>query len=481
MLVDLRNSDLPGSCGKLFPLDNGEFLIQFTEDNGNYSYKRLRPRTEDELSGMKFITLAGVNLKSSLVNHVCEYNRSQTDVHIFMKDYADSCYENSRLYSDWEWEEKQYMTGDWVGTLYDNAARYPEAVEDFKNDLLAGIVPDIICMDGLPYQQLSNKGLLVDYAPLLDADERFSATDYYMNLLDGLKSNGRLERLGFSFTVATAAAKTELVGVQQGRTPEEYTAMIQNMPEGMDLLQYTTREAVTGLYLTGSQSSFIDRENMTCSFGSDSFVQLLELANSVKPASELTYSPEELQEQADMGYAYWEDRRLLTAFTITEPYAYHSIHTEDYRNEDITLVGFPESACGNGGRYLMNYVLSMTAQSAMQDEVWEYLMWELDARQQSKVGLSGDTYATMPIRRDSFENYLKAGTIRGEFRSAASQEEMDLVREYIAGVRMYGGNDPTISAIITEEADKFFNGGQTSRQAADAIQSRCTLYLSEQQ
>ena len=87
----------------------------------------------------------------------------------------------------------------------------------------------------------------------------------------------------------------------------------------------------------------------------------------------------------------------------------------------------------------------------------------------------------MPLQREAFENYLKAANIATPMQSAASAEEMDLVREYIAGVRMYAENDPTISAIITEEAEKFFSGDQTAKQAADVIQSRCTVYISEQQ
>lgn len=480
IVVDLRNTGFPEGIIDCFPLPDGTFVLYHNSNDHGLKTHRIRPRTPEETAHTRFVSLAGVNLREDLIRNICDYNREHTDLLIVIKDYADPYRRNQDLYadSDWVWTERQ--AGNWQATLDAPAARYPEALEDFKRDLLDGIVPDIICMDSLPYQQLSNKGLLADLAPMMAEDERFNPDDYFMNIFDGLKRGDKLERIGFSFTISTVFGKTELVGAEQGLTPDAYIRMIENRPENMELFAYTTRENITANYLTGSQSSFIDRGTMTCSFDSPAFIGLLKLAEAASPENQITYSDEELQEQLDLGYAYWEKHRLLFAISLRNPVSYHAIHQQDFHGDDITLVGYPDAAGGNGGRYRMNYVLSLTAQSARQEEAWDYCLWELSSIRQSKVGLdSNSDMNSLPVLWKMYDYYLDAATRGYHYEGNATTAEMDDLRDYAAGMRMYEENDPFITQIICEEADKYFAGDQTAEQAAAAIQSRASLYLSE--
>ncbi|MDE5563849.1 MAG: hypothetical protein K2I93_01730, partial [Oscillospiraceae bacterium] len=157
--VEFMNSDFPDYVYDCIALPNGEFIIEYSEDNNHtLKYYQLRPRTEEEIKNTQVISLAGVALSHQLVQDVCKYNQSQLDYRIVIKDYAA------------DYKEAQYP--------------YTEAVEQFKNDLLGGVVPDIICMDNMPYQQLSNKGLLTDFAPMLEEDERFDPNQYHMNIFE---------------------------------------------------------------------------------------------------------------------------------------------------------------------------------------------------------------------------------------------------------------------------------------------------------
>ena len=60
------------------------------------------------------------------------------------------------------------------------------------------------------------------------------------------------------------------------------------------------------------------------------------------------------------------------------------------------------------------------------------------------------------------------------------KEFADSIKDYIAGITESGFYDEKIANIISEEAGKFFAGDQSAQQAADMIQSRASLYLSEQ-
>ena len=60
------------------------------------------------------------------------------------------------------------------------------------------------------------------------------------------------------------------------------------------------------------------------------------------------------------------------------------------------------------------------------------------------------------------------------------QSYVDDLKALISGINETTYYDTTLSTIIEEETQKYFAGDQSSQQTADMIQSRASLYLSEQ-
>ena len=62
-----------------------------------------------------------------------------------------------------------------------------------------------------------------------------------------------------------------------------------------------------------------------------------------------------------------------------------------------------------------------------------------------------------------------------------TQEEADEYMDIIANTTATVANaDEQLMAIISEEAEAFFNGQRTAEDAAAMIQSRASIYVSEQ-
>lgn len=476
LVVDFWNSDLVGNIWDASSLGDGSFLVDYNEDGTNqFGYYRLSPRSEEEISSTTLVSLAGVQVDRQLVLDVATYNQSQEEYRIVIKDYGREMLRNTTDPDVLAEVEQAAM--EWRDPDVD----YSAAVEQFKSDLLGGTVPDIVCLDGMPYQQLSNKGLLTDLAPMLAEDENFDETAYYMNILDGLKKGDKLERIGFSFTIDTALAKTEHVGEQQGRSPEEYMKMLQSIPEGMRILPDPSQEIMLYMFLINGQGSFIDRGTMKCSFDSQSFVDLLTLINTFQPSELLTTNDEEYWEMMEYGWNYAEDHTLLDTIWLSKPISYHEEHYLTFNREDVTLVGYPESCGGNGGMYTMNYTIALTSQSDKTEPVWAFIMDELGKKKQSKM--CKDTWGdanSLPLMREPMHNSLLAATRGVRDGGNMTEDEMAVLSDYIEGLRMYKDIDPTISGIIYEESGKYFAGDTDAQGAANAIQSRVTLYLSEQ-
>ena len=476
MIVDFQNSDLPDFVYDFYPLRDGSFIVNYRDDNANLSKPYLlKPRSAEEIANTKIISLAGVNINRTLLQEVCAFNKSQNEYRIVIKDYGKEWAETEAPPEVQETIRMAYQ--QWFNANVD----YTQAVENFKNDLLDGTVPDIICMDDLPYQLLSNKGILTDLMPLLNEDERFDESLYLPNILNGLKRGDKLEQIGFAFTVDTIAAKTEIVGEKQGRTPDEYMEMLQNRPDGMEIFPLASREQLLEWYLIDSQRSFIDKGSMTCSFDSPAFIQLLELVNSLPSQDEgPSQGDKEYYERLEFGYNYADNHTLLCSMGIERPIQYHDTHYSTFRKADITLVGYPESAGGNGGMYEMDYTIALNSKSLYQTPVMDFILTELGKKRQSKICLEAWQHCSLPIMREPLENAILAATRGVHPNGNMNEQEMAVLKDYIENVRMYRDLDPTISAIIREEAGKYFALDCTAESAAKSIQGRVGLYLSEQ-
>lgn len=483
-ILDFWVSDLPDDIWQCFALRDGTFLVNYCPKNSSQdTYYHMRPRTEEEIRSTQLLSLAGVNMEHRLVAAVAKYNMEQNQYRIVMKDYGKEMLETT---TDPEiLQEIKDAENEWR----DPSVDFTPAIEAFKADLLGGIVPDIICMDNLPYRTLSNKGLLTDLAPKLAQDSRFDESKYYANILGALKKGDKLERIGFSFQIDTMVARTALVGTQQGRTPAEYIDMLTNVPEGTQIFEDmgNTQSSYMYYFLIYPQDSFIDEGTMTCSFDSPEFVKLLELTKTAPTDEEVNAY---FDEKTGYSQEFWDSRErlytegkiLLDPLTLYKPILFHDTHFGDFRKEDVTLVGFPETCGGNGGMFRMNYTVALTSQSIMQEPAWEFIMEQLDSRQQSRMCMDSwdDVENSLPVMRESAENALTAAT-RGANRPYGNMtsEEYDVLKDYIGNVRMYCDPDIFISKIIIEETQKYLAGDSTAQQAADMIQSRVSLYLSE--
>ncbi|MBQ6990241.1 MAG: hypothetical protein IJN58_04220, partial [Clostridia bacterium] len=60
------------------------------------------------------------------------------------------------------------------------------------------------------------------------------------------------------------------------------------------------------------------------------------------------------------------------------------------------------------------------------------------------------------------------------------QEQYEITWEYIQNADHLQDYKNEISAVISEEAGRYFGGMITAKQAADYVQNRISLYLAEQ-
>ncbi len=458
-VVSYINSDIAvGTVFDYVPFANGSFYLRTLneetyQENNNLAVQR----TAEEFANTQLITLSTVGMYDRLEDIVIAYNRQETGTRIIVQDYAN------------------------YNTAEDESLGYVK----LREDLLDGIVADMICTDGLNFESLAGKGLFADWYELMEADPEFDRSDYLENYFESMEYDGKLQKTGVSFRLHTAAAKTEHIGEQQGRTLSELLNM--PLPNGMELFQFYNQQFAADFWFTAAQSSFIDRKNARCYFDTPEFIRLLEMIK--------TYSTDEYtgiwiqtapgeQPPVDTA-AFLEDRALVNFSTFSQPIDYYAMIRTVFRDTPITLIGYPTVGENSGGGvFQSDFTLSMNAQSEKKDAVWDFMKYLLSEKFQKKLN------GPMPIHKEVLDEKLTlatkmvgATTFYGDTTvniGAATQESMDTLHDYIAGIKTAFYYDATIEQVLREEMEMYLAGDQTAENAAKMIQSRVSIYLSEQ-
>lgn len=134
-------------------------------------------------------------------------------------------------------------------------------------------------------------------------------------------------------------------------------------------------------------------------------------------------------------------------------------------NGDINVIGFPSEE-GSGNVADFQFSFSIFADSKHKEGAWQFLKTFITEDYQ-------DQFAEMEIPV-LLSSYNKA--IENSEATAEQTEEFNTIINSIVKASAY---DVTLMGIISEEAKSFFTGQRSAQEAADAIQSRAKIYISE--
>ena len=466
-VINWVNSDFLGNyVGTVTQLKDGNFLVaEYSGKEGGMNAWVLKPRDPNELKDTKLISMATLNLNEQLGRAVNEFNRSQNGYRIAIANYDK----------------------------YNTEEDYEAGLKQLQNDMTSGIVADLIVVDGLPYESFCNKGLFAD---LTDKAAGLSSDAYFTNFFDSLKYGDKLYRIGFSYTVRTLMAKTEKVS-KAGMTISEYSDLITNLPEGMAPIENMNRSYAVYMLLTSNINSFVNVETGECRFNTPEFVKLLELCYA---CPEETEEPEAAAESdaywAEQAYSYINDKVLFYPCWISDIRSFYREQYQYFDKAPVTVCGYPTMKEGsNGSMFTPSYTLAISANSQYQDKCWEFMNSMLSDSYQENLDWS------LPVKKSAFDKkaaeamkpqtYFEDGKevpyddtfFRGEEEITVPnmpQSYVDELKELISGINESNYYDNTLYNIMDEETQKYFAGDQSSQQTAEMIQSRASLYLSEQ-
>lgn len=362
-------------------------------------------------------------------------------------------------------------------------------IQALNMDMLSGKVPDILMLNiNTPSDIYISKGIFADMYEFIDSDSEISREDLLPNLLKACETDGHLYTFTDRFKIFTVLGKTSIFGDRQGITFEELKSIAAQRPESTEIFPGSCKSDILDYALYMSGDRFINMKEGVCDFTSDHFIKLLEYANEYTDAQDMeSYFDDGFWDRYSTMYA--DESSLLLISYLTD---YGDIYALEHDNfgESVTAVGFPCDE-GSGSTFEIDTGFAISSLNN-REGAWKFVRTLLLPDYQ-------DYTDSFSVRNDSQEKKAKKAmtpdpervfdpiTLMGHMMLSSgvsgigepSREDIDKVNAVISSAVSVHKYNPTVNDIISEEAARYFSGAISSKEAAEAIQGRVQIYLSE--
>ncbi len=470
MVIDWNASSL--SNMPVMPLADGTFLASESKPE-SIRMLHLTRKYESEMTEKKEITL-GVLGSYGISEFVRDYNAQQTDHRIDIVVYENS-----------------------DGTSFGEKEGANDALDRFKLDIISGNAPDIVLMyDGHEdMRQLAERGAFLDLNTFMETDPAVNRETVLPNILAAVEAeNGGVYFLPPEFEVATIAVK------QRHMDKENWTVldMINLYADATaDQYKWTSKTETLEMLLYGTD--FIDEENGTCCFTSPEFLQILEFCNRYPDEivlPEKDYEDPAVMEIHDKYYSdlhnrYKRDEDYLYAFTMggrsRAVVCDYSYARYSYLGEEFTFAGYP-SENGKGGKLNLYAEFAISGSCDEPELAWQilssFMQTESDTTNRGYPVIESEFEAVLDEQMyvlDYFGITDKPYDGQGDEKVyPLNAEERERVEAYLRTCDTVLSQNPDVKDIVMEEAGMYFAGDQSAEAAAERIQSRAEIFVSEQ-
>jgi ABC-type glycerol-3-phosphate transport system substrate-binding protein len=484
-IVNWINSDINGDVVENFSvLEDGRILLltqDWSAEDSSYELVYMTKTKSSELPEKKLISLKTLYLDYDLKNRVIDFNKNNTEYRVIVETYDTTDYE--------------------------------AALTKYQTDLATGNASDIIDLGNSDINELASKGILEDLYTYIDADPEFNRDDFFQNVFDAYSVDGKLTAVFSSVSLQTMLAKTKFVGEEQGWTPADIVELKNSLPEDVKLIEYGSKTDVLSMLVSTDLNSYINWSTGECNFNPDSFLNIMDFANSFPTQEEFMA----MFEDGSFEYDMMNSEDLVASDKLILVNGYFS-EMSDYQytlarfNEPAVCIGFPTTSGTGTFLRASGTPLGINSASAQKEGAWEFIRYNLTEE------ASEDSWG-LPVNKAAYNKKMEEamtpeyfdkeevengwvwvpedqqrvtedGRIERPSTSvyigneelyvyAPTQEMVDDFTKIFESTNTTSSYNQELMAIISEEAEGYFSGQKTAEDVANVIQSRLQIYINE--
>ena len=424
------------------------------DENGSkvVIYKKVDPST---ITDKETITVGAMYVDDNVKKAAIDFNKKNNKYQIEFKDYSNE-------------EDPQTK---------------------MNADIIAGNVPDILCLSGLSVDQYVEKGILEDLTSYYEKDSDVSADDMIPSVAKAMQIDGKYYYIAPGFYVNTLVGAAKTVGTEPGWTMDDLKKLLD---EHKDARPFYSENKNDNLYnfITMNISDYVDWSTGECTFDGQDFKDILEICNR-GTNEETDYSEDSPSEPSLIK----EGKVLLTnggSLDMESVELYEAMF-----NGDITFIGYPNKD-KDGSYFAFDKQLGIYSKSKNKDAAWEFLKTFLTKEYQ---GNRNNLYSN-PTRQDAFDMLVKSKTATEKYTDELGNEveplesgwgwddlnvdigpltdkQAQMYIDLVNNTDKTGEYNDEIGNIITEEAKAYFSGQKSLDETADVIQNRVKTYVNE--
>lgn len=411
--------------------------------------------TEASRAGEKTVITYGVwgDLSRQMRQQILDFNKTSEEYHIQVRDYLEGL-----SYFDLE-----------------------QGIAVWNAELAAGSGPDLVDLSRLDFANYADKGAFADLNLLLEKDGAIAREDLADSPLRIYERDGSLYGIPLFFYVSTLVGRSDTLQGLTGWTVADIQRILTEQPEEMAFLDSSSRESLLTLLVEYQLDNFVDWEDGTCRFDSQEFIDLLTFAADCPLTEDLS------EIYTGRYYKIHERKVLVTATSIGTVVNYQSMLAL-YDGDAVTFIGYPTADGANGSVIKGVQPVAILESSQKKEGAWAFVKSLLSEDYQKEM-----SYYYFPVRLSVLEECFQEA-MRENTRHSASwvwddfeYEQVPATKEQIDGVKalielaspMSSSADEIITGIISEETAAFLAGQKTAEAVAEIIQSRVSVYVSE--
>lgn len=369
-------------------------------------------------------------------------------------------------------------------------ATYDEKyVNTLNTELMSGLGPDIISVAPLPYEKYISKNVLADLTGMMESDKQFRSEDYYGNIFDAMKTDGRLYAMPVCILINALLSNKKLIedrGIifdHATWTWDDFNEIANNASVGSGV--YTIPPNTGYVLLSGSYRRFIDMHRKTAEFDSGEFEKMLDMAKRLGMDGS-SFSSDGLDAMFDTA------ARGTVMFSPQVIDGFIAISTTKVLfGSDIAIHNMPGvDDEPRGGSFSPSEAFAINNNSRHREKAWEFVKILLSEEIQTMDEMKGFPVNKKALRIKADKNnelltskgisiVVSAGTGEPVTPEALTGQEISQLLEYVEGLETYCHMDNKVVEMIRNEAESFFAGKKTAAEAVKTIQNKVEIYLGE--